>query len=365
MYVDLWGWFQNYEWQALRQGDSQRLRLVSLAREGWRYRELAEGERAIQTFSEGADLAEKLNESCWQIFHQYWISEMKFYLLQDYQGTLDYIVRLTAEARKDHYAECPVRSRVFFVLVNIYYLIDFFGYEREVVDLLDYMEKDIIMDEDTHLRVLHMRAEIEFDYERYQAAEEKIQDMLNRAPFNDFRQRSGYDMLRTIAFAKGDVALALDYNRIAQKHAYRIQIQRSIAEGKLWEALYLKRLGDTAAAREHYFAALAHYEQYKLPRELDFYDCLADYAELDGDKETALKHRAALIPIVMAKPSILHQMSAYRQYLRQLGRMERDFSAELAAAKAIAQSSRKPDIYLERLERIEKGHFYEYDWQKP
>ena len=67
----------------------------------------------------------------------------------------------------------------------------------------------------------------------------------------------------------------------------------------------------------------------------------------------------------MAKPSILHQMIAYRQVLRQLGRMGRDFSQELQAAQAIARTSRKPEIYLERLERIEKGDFYEFAWQKP
>ena len=76
-------------------------------------------------------------------------------------------MRLTTEARKERYAECPVRSRVFFVLVNVYYLLDFFGYEPEIMDLLDYMEKEIVMDEDTHLRVLHMRAEVDLDHERY------------------------------------------------------------------------------------------------------------------------------------------------------------------------------------------------------
>jgi hypothetical protein len=364
MYVDLWGWFRDYEWESIKNGESPRQRLVNLAREGWRYRELADGEKAVQAFEEAAQLAQMLNESCWKIFHQYWVAEMKFYILHDYQGTLDYIMRLTNEARKDLYAECPVKSRVFFVLANVYYLLDFFGYEQEVVNLLDYIEKEVVMDEDTHLRVLHMRAEVELDHERYQLAEEKVLDMLDRSTYNDFRQRSGYDMLRTIAFAKGDILLALQYNRIAQKHAYRIQIQRSIAEGKLWEAVYLKRLGDDAAARQEYFAALAHYEQYKLPRELEYYDAIADYTEHDGQHEEALKYRHNLIPIVMAKPSILNQMIAYRQYLRQLGRMGRDISQVMQAAKAIAMTSRKPQPYLERLERIEKGNFYEYDWQK-
>ena len=68
MYVDLWGWFQNYEWDALTRGDNQRRRLVSLARDGWRYRELADGEKAIQAFEEGAALPQLLNEGCWQTF---------------------------------------------------------------------------------------------------------------------------------------------------------------------------------------------------------------------------------------------------------------------------------------------------------
>jgi hypothetical protein len=363
MYVDLWGWFRDYEWDAISAGDGRRARLVSLAREGWRYRELADGEKAIQAFEEAAQLAQSLNESCWHIFHQYWIAEMKFYLLHDYQGTLDYIIRLATETRKAQYENCPVRSRVFFVLANIYYLLDFFGYEQEVVDLLDYIENEVVMDEDTHLRVLHMRAEVEFDHERFALAEEKTQDLINRSTYNDFRQRSGYDMLRSIAYAKGDVALALQYNRIAQKYAYRIQIQRSIAEGKLWEAIYLQHLGDSRA-HEHYFSALAHYEQYKLPRELDYYEGIADFAEANGKHEEALKSRAALLPIVKAKPSILNQMSAYRQYLRHLGRLGRDFSEPMQEAKAIAASSRKPEAYLERLKRIEEGNFYEYEWQK-
>jgi hypothetical protein len=364
MYVDLWGWFRDYEWQAMATGDSKRQRLVGLAREGWHYRELADGEKAIQAFEEAVQIAQSLNEACWFIFHQYWIAEMKFYLLHDYQGTLDYIVRLTTEARKAQYADCPVRSRVFFVLANIYYLLDFYGYEQEIMDLLDYIENEVAMDEDTHLRVLHMRAEVEFDHERYEIAEQKTQDMINRSPYNDFRQRSGYDMMRSIAYARGEVSLALQYNRIAQKYAYRIQIQRSIAEGKLWEAIYLKRLGNDSAAQECYFAAIAHYEQYKLPRELEYYDGIANFAEEDGRSEEALKYRQIVLPIVKAKPSILNQMTAYRQYLRHLGRLGHDFKEPMQEAKAIAMTSRKPEPHLERLKKIEDGNFYEYEWQK-
>lgn len=364
MYVDIWSWFGQYELQALRQGDPLRRRLVSLAREGWQYREQADGERSILSFQEGLALAQQFNEPCWILFHKYWIAEIMFYVQHDYQGTLDYSIRLAAEARKDIYAECPVLSRIFFVLANIYYMIDFFGYEQEIMDLMDYIEQEIAMDQDTHLRIQHMRAQVDFDNEDYDASEAKIQHMLSQALGNSFRQRSGYYMLRAIAYAKGDIPLALKYARISARHARYIQIQRSIAEGRLCEALYLKRMGNDSEAREAYFAGLGHYEQYELPREVAYHDLCAEYLELDGAKDDALKLRRNLLHIVMSKASIYNQIVAYWQYLRLLGRFSLPMDDALIEAKALAKNMRKPQRYLEKIAEIENGNYYEFAWQK-
>lgn len=364
MYVDLWAWFREYEMQALMKGDPLRRRLVTLAREGWQYREQADGERSILSFKEGLALAEQFNEPCWILFHKYWIAEIMFYLQHDYQGTLDYSIRLAAEARKDMYTECPVISRVFFVLANIYYLIDFWGYEQEIIDLMDYIEQEVAMDKDTHLRVQHMRAQADFDNEDYEASEAKTQHMLSQAQGNSFRQRSGYYMLRSIAYAKGDIPLALKYARISARHARYIQIQRSIAEGKLAEALYLKRMGNDSEGREFYFAGLGHYEQYDLPREVAYHDLCADYLELDGAKDEALKLRRDLLDIVMSKASLYNQSEAHWQYLRLLGRLGLPMDDALIEAKSLAKKMRKPQHYLDKIADIENGNYYEFAWQK-
>lgn len=364
MYVDLWGWFQQYEMTAIAHGDIRRRRLVTLAREGWHYRELADADRAIISFEEGAAIAQDLHELCWVIFHKYWVAEMMFYLKHDYQGTLDYIIRVAAECRKDIYEDCPVRSRVFFVLVNIYYMIDFYGYEQQIINLMDYIEDEIAMDEDTHLRLLHMRAQVDFEHEDYESAENKTQDMLNRSLYNSFRQRSGFHLLRAIAYARGDIVLAYEYARIAEKHAHYIQIQRSIAEGKLWMAIYLKRMGDEQAAREQYFAALGHYEQYQLPKEVAFYDASSEYMELNGDYERALSYREALLEQVMHTASIYNQVFAHWQYCRTLGRLGKPLDSALASAHAISKNMMNPTIYLQKLAEIEAGNYWEYDWQK-
>lgn len=365
MYVDLWGWFRNFERTALSNDDFRRRRLVTLARQGWRYREIADADKAILTFEEGAKLAEELGEKCWVVFHQYWITEMTFYLKHEYQQTLDYIIRVSTECRKEIYEECPVRSRVFFVLANIYYMIDFYGYEQNIRDLLDYIENEVVMDEDTHLRLSHMRASIDFDYDNYEAAESQTKDMLNRSPFNSFRQRSGYHMLRAIAYAQGDVMMAYEYAKIAEKHARYVQIQRSIAEGKLWMAVYLKRMGDDAAASEHYFAAVGHYEQYNLPKEVAFYDATAEYMELNDEPDRAIDYREALVTQVMNKASLYNQMVAHWQYCRTLGRLNKPIDDALDSAHAISENMINPTIYLQKLADIETGNYYEFPWQKP
>lgn len=364
MYVDLWNWFRRYEMSAIANGDLERRRLVTLARQGWKYREQADADRAIMTFEEGASLADYFNEPCWKVFHQYWVAEMLFYLKHDYQGTLDYIIRVTTECRKDIYEDCPVRSRVFFVLANIYYMIDFYGYEKQIIDLMDYIENEVIMDEDTHLRLLHMRAQVDYEYEDYSGAESKTQDMLNRSPFNSFRQRSGYHMLRAIAYAQGDVSLAYEYAKVAEKHARFIRIQRSIAEGKLWMAVYLKRLGEDDSARENYFASLGHYEQYDLPKEVAFHDGAAEYMELDNQPEKAIEFREKLIEQVMQSASIYNQMTAHWQYCRTLGRLDKPLDSALDSARDLSKMMMNPRVYLQKLADIEAGNYYEFDWQR-
>lgn len=364
MYVNLWAWFQRYEIAAISKGDLERRRLVTLARQGWKYREHADADRAIMTFKEGASLAEKLHEPCWVVFHQYWVAEMMFYLKHDYQGTLDYIIRVTAECRKDIYEDCPVRSRVFFVLANIYYMIDFYGYEKQIIELLDYIENEVVMDEDTHLRLMHMRAQVDYDYEDYVASESKTQDMLNRSPFNSFRQRSGYHMLRAIAYAQGDIPLAYEYAKIAEKHAHFIRIQRSIAEGHLWMAVYQKRMGEDESAHENYRTAIGHYEQYDLPREVAFHDAAAEYMELDNQPEKALELRETLIEQVMQSASIYNQMVAHWQYCRTLGRLGKALNSALESARAISKTMMNPTVYLQKLADIEAGNYYEFEWQR-
>lgn len=132
MYVDLWGWFWQEEIRAQRTGDEHILRLVALARKGWTYRRSAESEKMLATFREATALAKAINHPCWELFCAYWSCSTLFYHVDDLQGAMRETVQLTSRAHLPQFEHCPIRGRIYFLLADIYYDIDVFGYEDKI-----------------------------------------------------------------------------------------------------------------------------------------------------------------------------------------------------------------------------------------
>jgi hypothetical protein len=364
MYVDLWGWFNEYKRKAAEEGNAVKQRLVNVAYEGWKYQRLADGENAIASFEEGLKLARLLHEPCWQLFYQHWIIVIRLYVQYDYQSTLDSTVRLVTEIRKEHYKDCVVRGQIVFLLARIYTSLDLNAYETEIVALLDYLEKELGVDEDTYLQMLVTRADIEIHHKRYDAAKDKLQNLINLSTGHDFRLYDAYQLLRRLAFIEGDIPGALNYNQVAQKYAQITMIQNCIAYEKLWEVVLLKYMGEDASAREKYYLSLAHFQQYKIPLDANYQSASVEYLELDGQLDVAVNMAESVLAIVKAKPSISQQIDAYCAYIALLGRNGRDFSLPLADVKAIAQASLKAEPYMQRIASLEAGNYFDYDWQK-
>jgi hypothetical protein len=337
--------------------------MIAFAYEGWRYRAAADGENAIRAFEEGAKAAQLLNEPCWVAYYQYWASTIHLFTNFDYQKALDTSVRLVAELRKEKYQPCPVRRNSADFLAKVYSQIDFFGYEDEIDKLMEYIENEIGVDNDTLLQIMVKRVETEIAHERYPEAREKLALLLNHKPNNSFRYYDAYCLLREVAFAEGDLNEALSHCRSAKFNAGLMAIPDCIALERIWEAVLLKYTGDEQAARENYYAALAYHEQYHIPLENEYYNASIQYLMLDKQFDVALKSSEALLEVVNRKPSLIKQMDAYIIHLRLLGRCAKDFAEPLARAKALANTSRKPEAYLKYLRRIENGDYFEFAWQ--
>ena len=365
MYVDLWQWIYDYASRVSLQVDGKGVQLALAVHDGLQYRQDADADNALRRLEDGVKLAQELNEPCWVMFCKHWITDIHFYFKHNYQLALDNIIRLATESRKEIYEDCPIRSAVFFLLADIYCTIDFYGYENKIVDLLNYIETEIQMDEDTHLRVLHMRNRIDFEYKDYGSAEKRINNILKRSlEQHPYRQYSSYDLLRRIAYARNDISLALKYNGIAQNYVEEVQMQLLIAEGKLWQAVCLQRIGETQKAEENYTTALAKYEHYNLSKEVVFYSASAEYMELIGNIEQAIELRLALVEQVMASASIYNQMHANLSYCRILGRSGKSMDTAMITARSVADNSLNPQVYLQKLDEIQAGNYWEYAWQK-
>jgi hypothetical protein len=349
---------------AILNRDIERQKYNDLAYRGWAYRRTAQPDEAFMVFQEGEALAKKLGDYCWELFFQYWCAEMLFYHKVDQQAALDYAIRIATRAYKEQYLECPIRSRVYFVVADIYYAIDFFSYQDKIREMLDYLQNEVPMDQDTDLRARHMRAEFEMEFERYDAAQGLVEEYMPDAQGNDFRLRSGYNMLRRVAYARGHVQTALDYSLETDKYAIRTQSQGIIASQKLWQAVYHKRLGRDALARSCHLNGIELHERFSLPRWPSYYDALCEYLELNAETERALSLRQAQLEDMKEHHSVYNESMSHLDYCRLLGRLGKPIEAALQAACLLIDRMTKPDLYLKRLKKIEESNFYDFDWQR-
>ncbi|MDQ7026888.1 MAG: hypothetical protein Q9P44_15170 [Anaerolineae bacterium] len=364
MTVDLWGWFHASLHNARMNGDTERQKYNEFAYRGWAYRRTAQPDEAFMVFEQGETLAKKLGDPCWELFFQYWCAEMLFYHKVDQQAALDYAIRVATRAYKEQYLGCPIRSRVYFVIADIYYAIDFFSYQDKIRDMLDYLQNDVPMDHDTDLRARHMRAEFEMEFDRFDVAKSLVEQYMPDAQGNDFRMRSGYNMLRRIAYAKGYVQMALDYSLETEKYAIHTQSQGIIASQKLWQAVYHKRLGNDTIARICHLNGIDLHERYALPSWPGYYDSLCEYLEVNGEVDRALAIRKKQLEEMETHHSIYNESVSHLDYCRLLGRLGKPIDKALKIARDISQRMSNPDLFLSRLQKIQDGDYYDFSWQR-
>lgn len=364
MYIDLWGWFDDYEQMAIQEADWRKQRLPRLAFQGWRNLNLVEPDHALQTFTEGLQLAQAMQEPAWELFFDLWCCEVLVYHKNDLQVALDRTIRTATRAYQPRYAPYPViRSQVYFVLANLYYMIDPLGYETEIRDLLTYIEREVPMALDTHLRIMSLRSSFEFEHERYDASRTLTLEYLALAEGNWRRMGGAYERLSAIAYAEGDISLALEYSRQHELFAGRIHEIEDVALSYLRQAIFLVRLGETGKGYAMYQHGLSNYAQYEFVRRSTYYDSICEFLELTGDSAQALSLREQQQTEMLSHHSIAHVSLAYLQYCRLLGRMKKPLEEALSKAHALSEKMRRPEIYLERLERIRNGDFHLYQWQ--
>ena len=368
MYVDLWGWFWQEERNAYRNNDDIVKQVIELARQGWMYRRNAQSNLMLQSFEQAAAIAREHHNPCWELFATYWACSTLFYHVDDLQAALERTVKLVARAHEEAIIHCPIRSRIYFLLADIYYEIDVFGYEDKIRESLTFIETEIASDEDTYFRVQHRFADLAFLHEDYDAAFERVTAYMAKIEDNDFRMRSANQLLRLLAYARGDLTTAYEHSIQAEKYARTIQSHVDIGVEALWQAAFLQHLDDQTTANAKYLQGNMIFITHDLPHWPDYYNAMCDYLETNNQPTKALEKRNQQIEEYTNYGSWFYLGLAHLQKCRLLQRMkpdEPDVKAAMQAARAISQNMLKPALYLEKLAQIEAGNCYEYAWQKP
>jgi hypothetical protein len=363
MFVDIWRWCREYDNQALREGNHQKQQLMQLLIQAERYKDRTQHDEALSFYDEGRQLAKSLNEPCWELLFESLIAETHVYYRADKKKGLDTMIRVATRSYQPAYQYCLMRSRVLCNLAALYFQLDFFGYEDKIREMLDVIQSDIPLDEDTYLRMRQLEADFHFEHERFDAAKEQTLVTMAQSHGNAFRMRTAYHVLHRIAFAQGEIDLALTYARETERYAIQCVTPRRTAEAILWEASYERRL-QLPTAWQTLSRAMNFYKDYELPLVGNYYSALCDYYEQDNKPDKAMELRQEQMKTAPDFGSFSYIVETHIDLCRLMGRIGLPLDDALQQASAAATDCLKPDVYVERLKRIENGDYFEYDWQR-
>jgi hypothetical protein len=349
-FVDLWGWVSRARAAARRAGDEARVRLTSLDKEAWGIFE-TDPHRALALYEEGLQLAEQLQEPCWQIFYKYWRIEAYIFYLCDLREAKRLAVDLAVEARKPVYGHCPVRARIYRILVDSYLFSDPIGYANQIQENLDYLENEVPLDEDTWRLIPGRRSTLAIYLDQFEEAQRHALTYLERSQDSDFRLSDAYSELSHISFKLGEFDKLFEYAQTGEVHARRIERQGSLAELLLWQAVYYQLQDREKEAKRLVQQAQRHISN--IARAEAGFISLAQYYEIGGELEKSLAERAKIIAF-SEKCGFEHNAIETRiEYCKLLVKMGLPVEKEAGEARARANQMPRPEHYLKKLDALE------------
>ncbi len=351
-FVDLWGWFNRFEQDAYRAGDTERQRLIKLYRKAWKELE-PDPAAGLAMLDEGRALAEKLREPCMMLFFDYWRAEANLFYLNNIAAGLDIAVRIGVEAYKPLHRSCPVRARVLFTLAKAYMMVDPLGYASKIYETLDYLEKEVELDEDTWQRIEGERATLANLQGRLDASEAAARRYLGRCQGNNFRLSHGYSLMCDISYDRRKFKEALDYATLGEEAARRAERKVAAIEFLCWQALLTRKTGDEEAAQKLYKTVTTNIAWYESKPSSQYYYTLCEFHEFKHEYALALQLRDRQLKEVLESGSIHKEVQCRLRRCRLLVKMGRPVQEELALARAAANCLRDPKPMLAKLDAVE------------
>lgn len=353
-------WFEEYEREALRSGDVDRLCLATLHRQAYRFRE-SDPDHALELLAEGRRLAERLQEPWWVLYYRQYEVHALLHFRQDYRHVLDRAMATALDLRRPVYAGYPRRLMIHGDLVSAYLGIDPAGHAGAIRQALDYLDAEAPAGGDDRYLLLGAQTQFALDLGQLDLADRYSRQSLALAADDPDAGRArhflvfSYAARCAIAERQGDTRLLEQAAGAGEEMARQVGHQVELAGFRLWRALLVRRQGDEAQAGRLYRLAAARLRHLRMPPDSTCRDAECAFHEAAGDLEQALAVREQERGQIRERGRLAYECECEIKrcwLLRRLGRLGAD---DRAAARAAARRLRLPAAPLARIDRLEQG----------
>jgi hypothetical protein len=354
----IWDWFDEFEWEAHRDGDVERARLGELHRQAYRFRE-SNPDRALALYAEGRLLAVRLREPWWVLYYDQQRVHALLHFKQDYRDVLDLAVRNTLEVRKPAYVHFPRRLLIHGDLVSAYLGIDPIGHADAIRQALAHLDREVPADGDERYLVLGSQRQFALDLGQLDEAEACGRRSLGLAAEDSDPGRAQhflvftYSAMAEVAWRRGDWAALAEAARLGEEMTRQVGHQVELAGFFLWQALLERRAGGEEKAMRHYRQAGQRIARLGMPPDSSYRDAESAFHEQAGHLDLALAVRDAELGQLRDRGRLFREASSHVKRCRLLGQLGRLTASDLSAARAAAERLREPGWALRELARLE------------
>ncbi len=356
--MDIWDWVEEYRQRVLAEKDQARIRLTAFHPVIYQLRE-TDPDRALQLCEEGRRQALALNEPWWVLFFDHWKSTALMHWKRDFRAVLEHVVRVALEARKPQFEQHPLRLSIFDDLVAAYLGIDPEGHSEPIQQALDYLEKEVPREPDSNRYLLFARQRrFALEHAKIDEAWDISQQELALADRDTEGHRSRHfavfvhDSRCEIAFRRKDWETMAAEARTGEELARVVGHQLELSELLVWQALAASHQGDGASADKLYRQGTSRFERLGMPPSPAGFDALAAYHELSEDWPRVLAVRNLELKTIGGKGRWLYEVKCRLKRLRLMALVGPAPAAEVEAARTVIQQLKRPEKYVERLEKL-------------
>jgi hypothetical protein len=359
--MDMLEWLSNQEHRFREKNKEAWMRLLDCFKQACLSRE-SDPDFAFASCTACKQIAQEFGDPWLVLFLESMRIELLLHFKRDYRNVLDMVVQCVADLRKPACVAYPGRLDIWDELIAAYLGIDAEGYEEEIREAMDCLDKEMPEGPNANRYLLLTRRRIfAMECDRLTDAYDAcMQELQLSASDKDQSQATTmaeytYCTLCTIA------ALAKDWETLACWSSKAAEFCRingvhcELAEALAWQAVAALQQGDQEAAQQAHRSAVLEMSRLKLPPTRGYYDALASYHLYRRDRSAALAVRDGELKTIAGWGRLLYECRVHIQRARLLSQLGRLQEPDLLAARDIPRKLRKPEQYLNAIDEIAAG----------